>query len=91
MNMFKPTKAKTVKEYLDAVPKERKETILALHALIQKTVPTLKPHFASNMIGYSKFKYTNYKKDVIEWPTVALRGIFMSITRATFIKARVCA
>lgn len=70
--MFKPTKAKTVKEYLEAVPKERKQAVLALHNFIQKTVPTLKPYFASNMIGYGKFKYLNYKKEMIDWPIVAL-------------------
>ena len=44
--MFKATKAKTVKEYLEAVPKERKELINFLHKFIQKSAPKLKPHFA---------------------------------------------
>jgi len=72
MNMFKPTKAKTVKGYLDAVPKDRKETILFLHNFIRKTAPKLKPHFAYNMLGYGSFSYLNYKKENIEWPTIAL-------------------
>ncbi len=72
MNMFKPTKAKTVKEYLAAVPKERKDTILFLHDFIQKSAPTLKPHFANNMLGYGSFPYLNYKKEKITWPVVAL-------------------
>lgn len=72
MNMFKETKAKTVKEYLVAVPKERSEAMLALHAFVQKAVPKLKPYFASNMIGYGKFKYLNYKKETIDWPIIAL-------------------
>lgn len=72
MNMFKPTKAKTVKEYLHAVLEERKETMLALHDFIQKTVPNLTPYFANNMIGYGKFKYKNYKKETIDWPIIAL-------------------
>lgn len=42
--MFKPTKAKTVKEYLAAVPTERKEMVLSLHNFIQKAVPKLKPY-----------------------------------------------
>lgn len=70
--MFKPTKATTVKEYFDALPEERKEVMVALHTLIQKTVPTLKPHFAYNMLGYGSFPYLNYKKESIEWPVIAL-------------------
>jgi len=70
--MFKPAKAKTVKEYLAAVPEERKDAVHALHAFIQKTVPEFKPYFATNMIGYGKFKYLNYKKEVIDWPIIAL-------------------
>jgi hypothetical protein len=72
MNMFKSTKAKTVEEYLEAVPEERREAVLTLHKYIQKTVPTLKPYFATNMIGYGKFKYQNYKKETIDWPIIAL-------------------
>lgn len=72
MNMFKKTKATTVKEYLSALPEDRRAAVDALHALIQKTVPTLKPHFAYNMIGYGSFPYLNYKKERIDWPVVAL-------------------
>jgi hypothetical protein len=43
-----------------------------LHTFIQKLAPSLKPHFAYNMIGYGSFKYKNYKKEVIDWPTVSL-------------------
>lgn len=71
-NMFKPTKAKTVKEYLTALPVERQEPIQFLHEFIQKTSPKLKAHFAYNMLGYGSFKYKNYKKEIIDWPTVAL-------------------
>lgn len=72
MNMFKATKAQTVEEYLEAVPEDRKEAVLFLHDFIQKTAPSLKPHFASNMLGYGSFKYKDYKKREIYWPTVAL-------------------
>lgn len=70
--MFKAVKAKTVAEYLKAVPKERKEMIEFLHAFIQKSAPKLKPYFAYNMLGYGSFPYRNYKNEAIEWPTVAL-------------------
>ena len=72
MNMFKQTKAKSVKEYLDDLPKERKAMVLSLHNFIKKTVPKLKVHFANNMLGYGSFPYKNYKKENVEWPTVAL-------------------
>lgn len=72
MNMFKPVRAKTVNEYLNAVPKEREELILFLHQFIQKAVPKLEVHLAYNMLGYGSFPYINYKKEKIEWPTIAL-------------------
>lgn len=72
MNMFKPTKAKTMKEYVQALPPERREPIEFLHAFIQKISPTLKPHFAYNMLGYGSFPYKNYKKELIHWPVIAL-------------------
>jgi len=70
--MFKPTKATTVKGYLDAVSPERKELIAFVHSFIQKTVPSLKPHFAYNMLGYGSFPYTNAKKEQVGWPVIAL-------------------
>lgn len=84
-NMFKKVKAKTVAEYLAAVPAEHKKDILFLHKFIQKTVPSLKSHFASNMLGYGSFKYTNYKKEVIDWPIVALAN------QKNYISLYVCA
>lgn len=72
MNMFKKVKVETVKDYLAAVPVERNEAIKYLHSFIQKAVPELKPYFANNMIGYGKFKYSNYKKEIIDWPIIAL-------------------
>ncbi len=72
MNMFKPVKATSVKEYLAALSEERRLPITTLHTLIQKVSPKLKPHFAYNMLGYGSFKYKNYKGDIIDWPTVAL-------------------
>lgn len=72
MNMFKPTAAKTIDEYIAALPPERKETIVFMHEFIQKTAPSLKPHFAANMLGYGAFTYKDYKKQLIEWPTISL-------------------
>ena len=85
MNMFKSVKPTTVKEYLESVPEDRKELITFLHEFIQKIVPDLKPHFASNMIGYGSFKYKNYKKEIIDWPTVALAN------QKNYVSIYVCA
>jgi uncharacterized protein YdhG (YjbR/CyaY superfamily) len=71
-NMFKPTTATSVDEYLAAVPKERRDIIAFLHNFIPSVAPELTPHFASNMLGYGSFRYRNYKKEVIDWPIVAL-------------------
>jgi uncharacterized protein YdhG (YjbR/CyaY superfamily) len=85
MNMFKPVAAKTVAEYLAQLPPERKEIMAFFDAFIKKTAPSLKPHFAYNMIGYGSFKYKNYKKEVIDWPTIALAN------QKNYISLYVCA
>lgn len=85
MNMFKPTNVHTITEYIDALPKERKEIIEFLHDFIQKTVPSLKPHFAYNMLGYGSMKYTNYKKQEQDWPIVALAS------QKNYVSLYVCA
>ncbi len=72
MNMFKPVNAKTVEGYLASVPKERQEAFLFLHNFIQKAAPKFKPHFSYNMLGYGSFKYKNYKKELIDWPVIAM-------------------
>ena len=85
MNMFKKVAAKTVSEYMNNLEPERKEIVLFLHDLIQKVSPTLKPHFAYNMLGYGSFKYKNYKKEEIDWPTIALAS------QKNYISLYVCA
>ncbi len=70
--MFKPVKAKSIEEYFAALPEERRAPMEFLHDLIQKTSPKLKPNFLYNMPGYGSFKYKNYKKEMLDWPTIAL-------------------
>lgn len=85
MNMFKPTGATTISEYKTQLSPDRKKTIDALDEIIKQTVPSLKPYFATNMLGYGKFKYTDYKKDVIDWPVIALAS------QKNYISLYVCA
>lgn len=86
MNMFKPTKAKTVQDYLRAVPDAQREAVEFLHDFIQKTAPSLKPHFARNMLGYGFFPYKNNKtKEMLEWHTIGLAS------QKNYISLYVCA
>ncbi len=85
MNMFKSVKAKTVKEYIDNLPPDRQEIIIFLDKLIKQAAPTLKSHFAYNILGYGSFKYKNYKKEVIDWPTISLAS------QKNYISLYVCA
>ena len=72
MNMFAKSAATSVEEYLSMVPADRKKEIDFLHNFIQKAVPKLKPHYASNMIGYGSFYYLDSKKQKRDWPIIAL-------------------
>jgi hypothetical protein len=83
--MFKPVKAKSVKEYFDALPADRREPMEFLHKFIQEAAPSLKPNFIYNMPGYGKFKYKNYKKKELDWPTIALAS------QKNYISLYVCA
>jgi len=55
--MFKPVKAKTVKEYFNLLPKDRLESMEFLNKFILETAPSLKPNFIYNMPGYGVFSY----------------------------------
>lgn len=85
MNMFAPTKAKSIKEYFEALTPERREILEFLHKFIQETAPSLKPVFAYNMPGYGTFKYKNYKKDIIDWPVVSVAS------QKNYVSIYVCA
>jgi len=85
MNMFKPVNAKTVKEYFSMLPKERREALNFFHKFIIKTVPKLKPNFIYNMPGYGSFKYTNHKKQTLNWPVISLAS------QKNYISLYVCA
>jgi uncharacterized protein YdhG (YjbR/CyaY superfamily) len=85
MNMFKPVKAKTAKEYFASLSKERRAPMEALDAFIKKTAPSLKPNFIYNMPGYGSFKYKSYKKEVLDWPVISLAS------QKNYISLYVCA
>lgn len=88
MNMFAKNEANSVEEYLLLVPEERKKEIDFLHDFIQKAVPKLKAHYASNMIGYGTFYYLDSKKQKKEWPIISLANQknYISIYVCTIIE-----
>ena len=85
MNMFKPVNAKSVEEYFDMLPEERRVSMEFLHDFIQKNAPKLKPNFIYNMPGYGSFEYKNSKKEVLNWPVIALAS------QKNYISIYVCA
>ena len=88
MNMFAKNEANSVEEYLLLVPEERQKEIDFLHDFIQKAVPKLKAHYASNMIGYGSFYYLDSKKQKKEWPIISLANQknYISIYVCTIIE-----
>lgn len=55
-----------------ALPEERREAMEFLDAFIQKSAPSLKPNFHTNMLGYGLFPYQNSKKQTMEWSVISL-------------------
>lgn len=72
MNMFKPTNAKTPAEYLAAIDEPRRSDVVALHDLIVKTVPQLKPFILVGMIGYGQYRYKSPSGREGDWSVLAL-------------------
>ena len=85
MNMFKPVKAKTAKEYFSALPEDRKKILLFLDKFIRGSVPKLKSNFLYNMPGYGAFQYQSHSKKILDWPVIALAS------QKNYISLYVCA
>ena len=85
MNMFAKNPAKSIEDYFEFLPEERKSIFGFLHTFIQTTVPKLKPYYASNMIGYGSFFYLDSKKQKKDWPIIALAN------QKNYIAIYVCA
>lgn len=85
MNMFKPTKAKTVKEYIDSIEEPRRTEIVKLDSFIRETAPDLKPYFSYNMLGYGPFPYKGADGKIGEWPLIALAS------QKNYISLYICA
>jgi len=70
------------------VSADRKKDIEFLHSFIQKSVPKLKPYYASNMIGYGSFYYLDSKKQKRDWPIISLANQknYITIYVCTIVK-----
>jgi hypothetical protein len=72
MNMFKPTKAKTVDAYIRSIDEPRRAEVEKVDQLIRESAPDLKRYFAYNMIGYGEFHYKSKSGREGDWPVIAL-------------------
>lgn len=85
MNMFKPVKATTTKEYIASIPEDRRQILIFLDKRIRKAAPKLKPVFLYNMPGYGTFRYVNSKKEVLDWPVIGMAS------QKNYVSVYVCA
>jgi uncharacterized protein YdhG (YjbR/CyaY superfamily) len=83
--MFKPTEAKNKADYIAMLPTERRKILTELDQVIKDTVPELKEFYAYNMPGYGAFSYTNYKKEVVDWPVISIAS------QKNYVSVYVCA
>lgn len=70
--MFKGSSAATVEDYVGGLEEPRKSEILRLHELIRKTVPNLKPHIQSGMLGYGSYHYKYASGNEGDWMIIGL-------------------
>ena len=85
MNMFKPTKAKTPKEYISMIDQPRRSEIQSLHDFIRKTIPDEKPFIISGMIGYGSYHYKYASGREGDWMKVGLAS------QKNYISVYICA
>lgn len=85
MNMFKTTPAKNPKEYIALLEEPRRSEIQALHTLIQKAVPGLKPHIMSGMVAYGSYHYKYASGREGDW------SLIMLASQKNYISLYICA
>lgn len=70
--MKKPVGATTLSGYMAQIEEPRRSEIKALHAMISKALPKLKPGIVAGMIGYGTYHYKYASGREGDWPIVAL-------------------
>lgn len=85
MNMFKPTDATSVDDYISQIPEPRKTDIITLHEILQKIMAEEQPSLVYSMIAYGIFHYKSKSGREGDWPLVALAS------QKNYISVYVCA
>lgn len=85
MNMFKPTTAKTPKEYIALISEPRKAEVQKLHDFITKTVPDLKQGMYGSIIGYGNYHYKSVSGREGDWMVIGLAS------QKNYISIYICA
>ena len=83
--MFKKTSALTPEEYIDSVSDLHRADIEKLHSLIKKTVPNLKAHICSGMLGYGEYHYRYASGREGDWALILLAS------QKNYISVYICA
>lgn len=72
MNMFKPTAAKTVQEYLSMIEEPRHSEVQKVYDFICEALPDWKPYICVGMIGWGTYHYKGASGREGDWPRVSL-------------------
>ena len=72
MNMFKPTSAKSVEEYIDMIDEPRRSEIRILHEIIREIAPHLEVALFNSVIGYGKYHYKSKSGREGDWFVIGL-------------------
>ena len=79
------TAARTPAQYLAGLPDERRADLKALHSMIRRAAPALKPYMQSGMLGYGKYHYRYPSGREGDWCKLALAS------QKNYISLYVCA
>jgi len=85
MNMFKPTSANSVNEYIEMIPEPRKSDILALDKMILEIAPNLDRKLYNSIIGYGSYHYKGKSGREGEWFVIGLAS------QKNYISLYICA
>lgn len=83
--MYGSSKATTPAAYLAELPEPRKKDVVALHRLILKAAPKLKPFMLGGMLGYGKYRYKSTSGREGDWAVLALAN------QKNYVSLYVCA
>lgn len=83
--MFKPTTAKSPREYIEMIDNSRKSDFKRLFDMICDILPNEKPYMVYSMIGWKKFHYKYASGREGDWPAIALAS------QKNYISVYVCA